>query len=67
MSDFDYKAERRKRCDCILIATLGAVNVDKWWNSRNKHWDMRTPNEQWEIDYKSVYDYLMAQLNGDYS
>ena len=67
MAEFDRKAERRKRCDCLLTVSLGVANVDQWWNSRNKHWNMRTPNEQWEIDYESVYNYLMTQLNGDYS
>jgi hypothetical protein len=67
MSDFDHAAERRKRCDCLLTALIGKNNVDDWWNSPNKQWNMRTPNEQWAIDYTSVYNYLMNQLNGDYS
>jgi hypothetical protein len=67
MSDFDHKAERRKRCDCLLTVSIGAKMVDHWWNSRNKYWNMKTPNEQWEIDYESVYNYLMTKLNGDYS
>jgi hypothetical protein len=67
MGTFDHKAERRKRCNSLLTALMGKNNIDLWWNSRNKHWDMKTPNEQWEIDYESVYNYLMHQCNGDYS
>jgi hypothetical protein len=67
MSDFDLQAERRKRCDCLLTALMGKMNVKGWWNSPNLAFHGRTPDEQWAIDYTSVYDYLMNQLNGDYS
>jgi hypothetical protein len=49
----------KKRCDVLLIALVGKDLAPKWWDSRNKAFDDKTPSEQWEIDPQSVYDYLM--------
>jgi len=67
MSQLDHKQGLRKRCDSLLTVLMGKNNIESWWNSKNKNWVMKTPNEQWEIDYESVYNYLMHQCNGDYS
>lgn len=52
----------------ILHALLGSNElVQKWWSSPNKAFDDITPIEMWNRDKDRVKDYLLAQLNGDYS
>ena len=52
----------------ILYALLGSNElVQKWWSSPNKAFDDMTPNEMWDRDKDRVKNYLLAQLNGDYS
>jgi len=52
----------------ILHALLGSDElVQKWWESPNKAFDDMTPNEMWDRDKDRVKNYLLAQLNGDYS
>ena len=52
----------------ILHALLGSNElVQKWWSSPNKAFDDMTPNEMWDKDKDRVKNYLLAQLNGDYS
>ena len=52
----------------ILYALLGSNElVQKWWSSPNKAFDDVTPIEMWDRDKDRVKNYLLAQLNGDYS
>ena len=52
----------------ILHALLGSNElVQKWWSSSNKAFDDMTPSEMWDRDKDRVKNYLLAQLNGDYS
>ena len=52
----------------ILYALLGSNElVQKWWASPNKAFDDITPSEMWNRDKNRVKNYLLAQLNGDYS
>ena len=52
----------------ILHALLGSDElVQKWWSSPNKVFDDITPIEMWDRDKDRVKNYLLAQLNGDYS
>lgn len=52
----------------ILLSLLGNENlVDQWWNSPNRHWNQNTPFDIWISDPDSVYNYVLGQLNGDYS
>ena len=54
--------------DRILYALLGSNElVQKWWESPNKAFDEMTPIEMWDRDKDRVKNYLLAQLNGDYS
>ena len=53
----------KKRCDALLIALLGKDLAPKWWESRNKAFDGKTPAEQWGIDPQSVYDYLIFYVS----
>jgi len=57
----------KDRCDTILRSLLGERMVEQWWYSRNKAFDMLTPQEIWESgDVNRVYGYLLDQINGDY-
>jgi len=41
---------------------------ERWWDSKNKTFEGLTPNELWNTDdWTQVYNYLLGQLNGDYS
>jgi hypothetical protein len=52
----------------ILHALLGSNElVQKWWESPNKAFDDMTPSEMLDRDKDRVKNYLLAQLNGDYS
>ena len=52
----------------ILHALLGSNElVQKWWSSPNRAFDDVTPSEMWDRDKDRVKNYLLAQLNGDYS
>ena len=52
----------------ILHALLGSNElVQKWWSSPNKAFDDITPIEMWDRDKDRVKNYLLGQLNGDYS
>ena len=52
----------------ILHALLGSNElVQKWWSSPNRAFDDITPIEMWDRDKDRVKNYLLAQLNGDYS
>jgi len=52
----------KKRCDMLLTVMLGKNNVEDWWQSRNKAFDMKTAKEQFDIDPKIVYNYLMSHV-----
>jgi len=51
----------KKKCDIILAAILGEDNIEGWWRSRNKAFNMMTAQEQFDIDPEIVYNYLMLQ------
>lgn len=52
----------------ILHALLGSNElVQKWWSSPNRAFGDITPIEMWDRDKDRVKNYLLAQLNGDYS
>jgi len=58
----------RQRCNAILLACFGEALVSDWWFRPNKALDMRTPEQVWESDdWYLVYNYLLGQMNGDYS
>jgi hypothetical protein len=46
----------------MLTAILGKDNVDAWWQSRNKAFDMKTAQEQFDIDPEVVYKYLLNHV-----
>jgi hypothetical protein len=40
---------------------LGKDNIEGWWRSRNKAFNMMTAQEQFDIEPEIVYNYLMLQ------
>lgn len=54
----EYQAKQRS--DALVVALVGRDYSELWWNSANRAFDERTPREQWQIDYTTVYNYLMA-------
>ena len=50
----------KNKCDLLLQAMVGPNLVNKWWQSPNKAFDMKTAQEQFDIDPKVVYNYLMG-------
>jgi len=40
---------------------VGDASADWWWNSNNKAFELRTPNQQWVLDWQPVYTYLMGR------
>lgn len=47
------------RCNALLIAIVGIDAAYKWWESRNKAFDMQTPDEVWKTEPEKVYGYLL--------
>jgi len=54
----------RKRCDAMLVAMLGAELVPQWWQSKNRAFGDRSPEQQWMDDPESVYRYLLGYIDG---
>jgi len=53
------REKRRNQCNIMLKALLGENNFQQWWNSKNKAFDDKTPEEVWVEDSEKVFDYLV--------
>ena len=53
----------RLRSEALVIAMVGYDSSAGWWNSRNKAFELRTPNQQWVLDWQVVYTYLMGHAS----
>ena len=60
-------ASARHICNSILRSLVGQQLAPEWWHQPNKHWDLKTPDQVWQTNPQSVIDYLLGQLNGDFS
>jgi len=61
------KSEIKSKYDGLLMALLGKeALVERWWVSKNKAFDMKTPLEMYAEDANRVDQYLKNQLNGSY-
>jgi hypothetical protein len=60
-------ASARHICNSILHSLVGSTLAPQWWHQPNKHWDFRTPDLVWQTNPQSVINYLLGQLNADYS
>lgn len=47
--------------DVLLASIIGKDAVRSWWDSSNVEFDLKTPNQQWEEDYRPVYCYVKLQ------
>lgn len=47
------------RACALVIALVGKDAASWWWKSRNKAFDMQTPEEFWKTNPEKVYNYLM--------
>lgn len=56
----------RKRSEALVMAMVGEKLSGKWWESKNKAFEMRTPEQQWKVDPDSVYTYLLKSAEGDW-
>lgn len=54
------ESQAKQRSDALVVALVGRDSSDWWWNSANREFSGKTPLEQWQIDYTTVYNYLMA-------
>ena len=54
--------EIKSKCDRMIAAMVGDNNIESWWDSRNKAFEMRTANEQFDINPNVVYDYLLGHI-----
>lgn len=60
----DNKKALIGRCNFLLTALVGADLVEKWWDSRNHAFDLKTPREVFENDPQEVLNYLMRFADG---
>jgi hypothetical protein len=56
----------RVACDQMVAALVGKQAFEWWWNSKNKAFSMRTPQEEFLENPKNVYKYLMGHCDGSY-
>jgi len=60
-------SEMKSKYDRLLMALLGKeALVERWWVSKNKAFDMKTPLEMYAENANRVDQYLKNQLNGSY-
>lgn len=64
MNEYQQLLTMRQRCDMMLLSMLGAEHAPTWWKSANKAFNGLTAEEQWDIDPKSVYWYLLGHIDG---
>ena len=51
----------------LVVGLVGVANADGWWNSPNKAFDMKTPDEIYQVDgdgRKRVYEYVLGCSDG---
>jgi len=50
----------KNRLNSLLFSILGSNElVEQWWDSRNKAFDMMTPNEMLELNSEYVVRYIL--------
>lgn len=54
----------RNRCEVMILSMVGKDYTNVWWNSPNKAFQGKTPNEVFETDPERVYDYVIGHING---
>ena len=60
--------EEQEKYNQILMALLGSRNlIIEWWHSPNRSFNDNTPSKMWKEDKQRLKEYLLGQLNGDFS
>lgn len=54
----------KARCNAYLLAMLGESNVEKWWQSPNKAFDLQKPIDVFEKNPESVFKYVQGCSDG---
>ena len=54
----------RNRCESMILSMVGKDYANTWWNSPNKAFQGKTPNEVFDTDPEQVYDYIIGHING---
>ena len=54
----------RNRCEIMILSMVGKDYTNIWWNSPNKAFQGKTPNEMFDTDPEQVYDYIIGHING---
>lgn len=58
--------ELKKKLNRLLVPLLGREHLSAWWESKNRAFQNKTPNEMLEIDPETVKSYVVSQYNGSY-
>jgi hypothetical protein len=61
------RAQIKAECDAILEQTVTKSLADLWWQSRNKAFFLKTPEEMLDEDPQSVLSYLKDASTWEYS
>ena len=57
---YDDPSARINYINKHLMGLLGSKElVEKWWDSPNKNWDLKTPREVYEQNGEEVFDYVI--------
>lgn len=59
------KSEMKSKYDRLLIALLGKEElIERWWISKNRAFDMKTPLEMYAENANRVDQYIKDQFVG---
>jgi hypothetical protein len=57
------ESDKKRRLNIALFAMLGSDNlVKRWWESPNRAFEDKTPNQMCEEDEQRVIDYVLDHL-----
>lgn len=54
----------RKRSEVLIISLVGRELASTWWDSKNKAFDMQTPNQEFQQNPEKVYGYCLGHAQG---
>lgn len=58
---------RKEIIDLLLLSVLGSKDlVNKWWQSPNKAFNNKTPEQQYQEDQEEVITYITSHTRGEY-
>jgi hypothetical protein len=61
------KSEMKEKYNRLLMPLLGKESlIERWWVSKNKAFDMKTPLEMFAEDASRVDNYIKGQYSGNY-